>query len=38
VIIGSALIDVVTRAATPDEACAAARSLVSAAAEAIAGV
>ena len=38
VIIGSALIDAVTRAATPDEACAAARSLVSAATQAIAGV
>ena len=38
VIIGSALIDAVTRAATPDAACAAARTLVSAAAAAIAGV
>ncbi len=36
VIIGSALIDAVTRAATPDDACAAARSLVSAASAAIA--
>jgi tryptophan synthase alpha chain len=36
VIIGSALIDAVTRAATPDEACAAARSLVRSASEAIA--
>ena len=38
VIIGSALIDAVTRAGAPDDACAAARSLVSAASEAIAGV
>ena len=37
VIIGSALIDAVTRAATPDDACAAARSLVSNASAAIAG-
>ncbi len=37
VIIGSALIDAVTRATTPDAACAAARSLVSAASAAIAG-
>ena len=36
VIIGSALIDAVTRAATPDDACAAARALVSAASAAIA--
>ena len=37
VIIGSALIDAVTRAATPDDACAAARTLVSNASAAIAG-
>jgi tryptophan synthase alpha chain len=37
VIIGSALIEAVTRAATPDDACAAARALVSAAGAAIAG-
>ena len=37
VIIGSALIDAVARAATPDDACAAARSLVSNASAAIAG-
>ena len=37
VIIGSALIDAVTRATTPDAACAAAGSLVSAASAAIAG-
>ena len=37
VIIGSALIDAVTRAATPDDACTAARALVSAASAAIAG-
>ena len=37
VIIGSALIDAVMRAATPDDACAAARSLVSNASAAIAG-
>jgi tryptophan synthase alpha chain len=37
VIIGSALIDAVSRAATPDDACAAARSLVSNASAAIAG-
>jgi len=37
VIIGSALIDAVTRAATPDDACAAAHALVSAASAAIAG-
>jgi tryptophan synthase alpha subunit len=36
VIIGSALIDAVTRAATPDDACAAARTLVGAASAAIA--
>ena len=37
VIIGSALIDAVTRAATPDDACAAARTLVGNASAAIAG-
>jgi tryptophan synthase alpha chain len=37
VIIGSALIDVVTRAASPDDACAAARRLVGDASTAIAG-
>ena len=37
VIIGSALIDAVSRAAAPDEACAAARQLVAAASTAIAG-
>ncbi len=38
VIVGSALIDAVTRAATPDDACAAARALVGAASAAIAEV
>jgi tryptophan synthase alpha chain len=37
VIIGSALIDAVARAASPDDACAAARRLVSDASAAIAG-
>ena len=37
VIIGSALIDAVSRAASPDAACAAARTLVGAAGAAIAG-
>jgi tryptophan synthase alpha chain len=37
VIIGSALIDAVTKAATPDDACAAARTLVGDASAAIAG-
>jgi tryptophan synthase alpha chain len=38
VIVGSALIDAVSRAAGPDEACAAARALVGAASAAMAGV
>ena len=38
VIIGSALIDAVSRASTPDEACSAAAQLVGAASAAIAGV
>jgi tryptophan synthase alpha subunit len=38
VIIGSALIDAVSRAASPDDACAAARQLVGDASAAIAGV